>query len=113
MEAGRCFASATRCTRACSSALSRTEYTLDRSLFGRVGTTPGGNGASLVCSDSSRKRAASAGSIVFAISDPFQVERQVGPGGGPGVDAVEVAISVPERDDHQHPPSTCRATNEP
>ena len=39
MDAGRCFASATRCTRACSSALSRTEYTLDRNLFGRVGTT--------------------------------------------------------------------------
>ncbi len=33
MDAGRCFASATRCTRACSSALSRTEHTLDRNLF--------------------------------------------------------------------------------
>ena len=54
VDAGRCFASATRCTRACSSALSRTECTLDRNLFGRVGTTPDGNGTSLVCSDCSR-----------------------------------------------------------
>ena len=113
MDAGRCFASATRCTRACYSALSRTEYTLDRNLFGRVGATPGGNGASLFCSDSTRRRAASPGSIVFAISDSFEVERQVGPGGGPCVDAVEVAVSVPERDHHQHPTGPCRATDEP
>ena len=74
MDAGRCFASATRCTRACSSALSRTEYTLDRNLFGRVGTT-------------------------------FQVERQVGPSGGPGVDAVEVS---PARRDSGPGASECR-----
>lgn len=85
VDAGRCLASATCWTSACSAGLSRTEYTCDRFRFGRVYVAPSGSGASLARSDSSLTCRAISGSIVFDISGSFLVDRQVCSRRRPGV----------------------------